>query len=197
MSNGKYSIHLAVVLLTILSIIPAHAVDIEVAYGRGKHALNARTVRKLVRVSARRWTRETGVPVRIKRFYRYHAGPVMPVMSLAEFAPRNRPYPGPTLVVMPPVLESLKSTRNDAWITGHALVCGSSGFVAVTSKDRFGRMHRTSHAEVAIAHELGHILGADHDEGLMHEAPLQQLESWGFEYWITARSIREVRRCRR
>lgn len=196
MVPSKKMLSMLFVFLAILSQSLAHAAEVEVAYGRGKHGLNARTVRTLVRVSARRWSKETGRRIRIKRFYRYRSGPILPVMSLAEFSPGNLPYPGPTLVVLPPVLDSIKTTRNDAWIFGHAVVCGSQGFVAVTNKDRFGR-NRLSHAEVAIAHELGHILGAQHDEGLMHPAPLHQLEGWGFRYEITDRSIREVRSCRK
>jgi hypothetical protein len=62
----------------------------------------------------------------------------------------------PTLFVVPPAFDDV----GHRWMTGRSHVCGGAGYVVAERENSFGQ-ERLGHSMWALAHELGHLLGAD------------------------------------
>lgn len=82
------------------------------------------------------------------------------------------------------------------WVGGRSTICGGYAVVMATRKKRF-RGFELRHAVTALVHELGHVLGADHqdDQSVMNIGALGLLEPSGWYLGFSDNSLMEIYRC--
>jgi hypothetical protein len=100
--------------------------------------------------------------------------------------------------ILPPIQH-----EGELWMAGQAyLSCSKFGRKIGTSNAMIANAlgePRYNHSVIAMAHEVGHMLGAKHDNSLpatiMHEAALRYVNVWQNNLPLSQTSLNEIKQC--
>lgn len=181
-------------LIIICTILAAADVRLEVQHETNSDGLTRQEARAVFEAAVSQIKAETGVAIKLtrwttkrvkrRRYSDFYSVPFLPRYDPTKrlFAIKPRYYVGP----------------GDPYTGGKAWTCGRQGGVAVGRLTRFPG-YELEHARTAIVHELGHMIGAKHqdDVSVMNTGALGLLEAAGFYLPFNEQSIKEIGRCQR
>jgi hypothetical protein len=173
----------------------AQVVTVEVQHTPHLHGLTKQEARAVYNAAARQIHDELGVRLRLVRWSTKRGTPYRASSHADAYYEGLEvdPSPGADIVLK---IRPKYRWSGKLWSAGIAYKCGW-GTTVMTG--RFARFvgHETDHARVAITHELAHVLGAGHSDGIdmMHEGAQGLLEAAGWFLGFTEQSRREVEKC--
>lgn len=191
----------------------AQTIPLSVLNAQGTHAVSCAEGRSMVRDTQRLFQR-VGVHISL-RHYQCRQNPWKRPLKLTEesigdvhwffdeewfVGSRYRGSKWLHHVILPPILDQ----EGSRWLAGYSyLSCYRAGKNISTSNATMQSaqgISRYRHSVIAMAHELGHLLGADHDDSfpasIMHSAAMHYVD--GVEGWMSfsRKSIEEFLSCK-